>query len=481
LTWVLLFDACATHLCVVRRQFRKMPASLLSGVVFVLLVSVGLSFHASHRAVCNKKRVCNGNLMCAYVCEQGTVQVDSWAVNALNYQRQLQLNDQMVFYEMPSTHNSAITEANNYGIEKYFIAALGGGLDEDEGDDVGEGVCQYLTLTDQLRMGVRHVEIDIWWDRLVDDVVVCHSPVPLFPVRKVTEEAEAAGLDLVWDPKNMSCLGTKRMFKDVLSEVRDWMVQEENKDEIVMLFFDTKFYLSNSSVTKANNDIRSVFGPMLWPVTLGTPLNHSAAELLAQNKRIIIENNREEWLYPSHGDPIVFWPTLWNDHQFGPSDLVQFPNCTIDGDKSWYGKEWVRALDSTVTEAATRCGVPVVSGDYTNPDDMKLYVWSWDQAEPSSATGCVAIMPNGRWSTLDCSTELPYACLVDSAQSAAGFGLDWKIDLNVAGPSSAGSTKCPEGTTWSAPHNGYANSILVDAAYAQAIWVNAPNPLLAKV
>jgi hypothetical protein len=131
-----------------------MPASLLSGVVFALLVSVGLSFHASHRAVCNKKRVCNGNLMCAYVCEQGTVQVDSWAVNALNYQRQLQLNDQMVFYEMPSTHNSAITEANNYGIEKYFIAALGGGLDEDEGDDVGEGVCQYLTLTDQLRMGV---------------------------------------------------------------------------------------------------------------------------------------------------------------------------------------------------------------------------------------------------------------------------------------------------------------------------------------
>eukprot|EP01032_Pedospumella_encystans_P027447 gene27447-31023_t len=201
---------------------------------------------------------------------------------------------------MASTHNSAITEANNYGIEKYFIAALGGGMDFDEGDDVGEGVCQYLTLTDQLRMGVRHLEIDIWWDRLVDDLVVCHSPVPLFPVGEVTRQAEAAGLDLQWDPKNMSCLGTKRMFPDVLTEVKDWMMLEENKEQVVGLFFDTKFFMSNMSVTKANNDIRKVFGNMLWPVTEGTPLTHKVDELLSSNKRIFIEANREEWLHPSH-------------------------------------------------------------------------------------------------------------------------------------------------------------------------------------
>ena len=88
--------------------------------VALLLVSVN-SFHISHRAVCEKKRVCNGNLMCAYVCEKGTVEVDAWAVNALKYQRKLQRSDKMVFYEMTSTHNSAISEANNFGIEKYFI------------------------------------------------------------------------------------------------------------------------------------------------------------------------------------------------------------------------------------------------------------------------------------------------------------------------------------------------------------------------
>lgn len=448
---------------------------IISTVVVASLVASLDAFHITHRAKCSKKKVCNGNLMCAFVCEQGSVEVDSWAVNALNYQRTLQRNDQMVFFEMASTHNSAITEANNYGIEKYFIAALGGGLDLDEGDDVGEGVCQYLTLTDQLRMGVRHLEIDIWWDRLVDDLVVCHSPIPLFPVGEVTRQAEAAGLDLQWDPKNMSCLGTKRMFPDVLTEVKDWMMLEENKEQVVGLFFDTKFFMSNASVTKANNDIRKVFGNMLWPVTEGTPLTHKVDELLSNNKRIFIEANREEWLHPSRGDPIVFWPTLWNNHQFGPSELVQFPNCTVEGDNAWYGKEWVRALDGTFTEAATRCGVQIVSGDYTNPDDMKFYVWSWDQQEPSHAEGCVALTPNGRWATLDCATPLPYACLASTADSAAGYGLDWKVDLTVVGD--AASVKCAEGTEFAAPHNGFANSVLVDKAYGQTIWLNAPNPL----
>jgi hypothetical protein len=447
----------------------------VSLIVSLSLVA-GNVFHISHRATCAKQKLCNGNLMCAYVCEKGTVQLDSWIVNSLDYQRELQKSDNMMFYEMASTHNSAITEADGFGIEKYFIAALGGGLDMDEGDDVGEGVCQYLTLTDQLRMGVRHLEIDIWWDRLVDGLVVCHSPVPLFPVREVTREAEAANLTLVWDPKNMSCLGTKRMFSDVLTEIKDWMVLEENLDEMVMLFFDTKFYMSNSSVTKANDVILDVFGDMLWGYTQGSPLTHKVSELLSQNKRIVIEANRAEWLYPSEGDAIVFNPTLWDAHQFGPDSFVQFPNCSIDGDSSWYGKSWVRALDGTMTEAATRCGVPVASGDYTNPDDMKFYVWSWDLSEPSLEKGCVALMPNGRWSTLDCGTPLPYACLADSADSEAGFGLAWAVDLDVVGDAAAGSSACPGGTSFAAPHNGYANSVLVDVAFGQALWLNAPNP-----
>ena len=63
--------------------------------------------------------------MCAFVCERGTVEIDEWAASALQYQHSLQRSDSFVFYEMPSTHNSCITEADGYGIEKYFISALG--------------------------------------------------------------------------------------------------------------------------------------------------------------------------------------------------------------------------------------------------------------------------------------------------------------------------------------------------------------------
>ncbi len=249
-------------------------------LVSFIVQSAADGFHAGHRAVCTKKKVCNGNLMCAFVCERGTVQVDQWAVDAINYQRRLQYEDRLVYYEMPSTHNSAMTEADGYGIEKYFISSLYGGLNEDQGDDVGEGVCQYLSLTDQMRMGARHLEIDIWWGPINKEVEVCHSPIPLIPFNNITRAAEDAGLNLEWDWKNMSCIGTKRAFSDVLTEVKDFLTLPENSQEIMVLYLDTKFQLNPEQVTQANQAIVDVFGGMLWKQTDGSPLQHTVKELI---------------------------------------------------------------------------------------------------------------------------------------------------------------------------------------------------------
>jgi hypothetical protein len=116
----------------------------------------------------------------------------------------------------------------------------------------------------------------------------------------------------------------------------------------------------------------------------------------------------------------------------------------------------------------------VVSGDYTNPDDVQFNVWSWDYSEPSLSTGCVAQLPNSRWATLDCLTSLPYAC-VKEADTIDGKLTQWKVDLSVKG--SASSSRCPDGYVFAAPHNGYSNSLLNVAGLAQTIWVSAPNPL----
>lgn len=450
-----------------------MSFSKVSLFVLSFFVTTLVAFHIEHRAICTRKQVCNGNLMCADVCERGTVQVDPWIISSLNYQKQLQYNDLFVYFEMPSTHNSAVTEADGFGIEKYFVSSLYGGKDYNQGDDLGEGVCQYLSLTDQMNLGVRHIEIDIWWGPKDKEIAVCHSPIPLFPVGNISRTAEERNISLTFDPKKFSCLGTKRSLTDVLTEVYSWMMLPQNLNEIIMVYFDTKFYLSPDQVTESNNLILSIFGDMVFKASEGNPVTWKVSELLSKNKRIMFENQKECWSKPASGDQLVFYPALWDAHQFSADSLQEFPSCAIAGDNSWYGNTWVRALDGSVTEAATRCGVPIVSGNYLNPDDLKFNVWSWDQQEPSSADGCVAMLPTGRWATLPCETKLPFACVSSSSLEKGDFK-NWSVNLNTLG--SFKDASCDSGYIFSAPHNGYANALLNVASLSQTIWLNAPNP-----
>lgn len=73
-----------------------------------------------------------------------------------------------------------------------------------------------------------------------------------------------------------------------------------------------------------------------------------------------------------------------------------------------YGNRFVRALDGTFPEAATRCGVNIVSGDYWQSDQMEFFVWSFARGVNISATGCVSTYSHGRW-IIDVSRRLPWS------------------------------------------------------------------------
>lgn len=62
-----------------------------------------------------------------------------------------------------------------------------------------------------------------------------------------------------------------------------------------------------------------------------------------------------------------------------------------------YGNRFVRSLDGTFVEAATRCGVNIVSGNYWQSDMMEPFVWSFARGEDLNATGCVSLLSHGRW------------------------------------------------------------------------------------
>jgi hypothetical protein len=106
---------------------------------------------------------------------------------------------------------------------------------------------------------------------------------------------------------------------------------------------------------------------------------------------------------------------------------------------------------------------------------MKLFVWSWDQQEPSLSSlenGCAAILPNGRWASLNCDTELVSACLSNTDSNENG--LNWVIDVTKKSKWSEAGSSCVEGASFSVPHNGFSNSKLVSSGFGQTMWLNTP-------
>ena len=130
----------------------------------------------------------------------------------------------------------------------------------------------------------------------IDEIFVCHSPVPLDPsiISKIESAAKKQGVDLGdWKPDKLSCLGTRVPFKTMLEEIKDWLLA--NPEEFVILFLDTK---PLTVVTKGQSDaaskvMRDVFGDMIWAKADGNILNKTIEELLSAGKRLFFEDHDE--------------------------------------------------------------------------------------------------------------------------------------------------------------------------------------------
>ena len=90
--------------------------------------------------------------------------------------------------------------------------------------------------------------------------------------------------------------------------------------------------------------------------------------------------------------------------------------------------------------------------------------------------------PSGRWVALDCQTKLPFACLRPTESESVGYDLDWRVDLDQLGAWNDGDRVCSAASeslssgniVFSAPHNGYSNAVLLNKAFGQTLWLNAP-------
>ena len=257
-------------------------------------------------ANCTRTRLCNGDYLCADVCEIGTVRPEAHTSSALALQRALTYDDRLARQQFIGSHNSAISQPYGFGIEMDGFETL---LNETLyiNDDLGEGIDQTFTLTDQLNLGLRHLEIDITagYFRLpilkLEDFFVCHSPVPLDP--KSVAKLELAALEQHvklgwWDPLKLSCLGTNMPLRSALVEVRTWL--EANPREFVVLYLDTK---PLTMTGKAQADamsalIREVFNATVWSAADGDRdvlLNQTLSSLVARGKRLYFEDHEDAY------------------------------------------------------------------------------------------------------------------------------------------------------------------------------------------
>jgi len=203
---------------------------------------------------CDKLKRCDKKGVCAMVCQHGSVQVPAWLQKALKLQRKLAYRRNFCSATLPGTHNSAITVADGYGVEDHvfegylhYFSWFKTGMKVHTND-------QLFSLTDQLHMGVRFIELDVHW--FDGDLHIAHcggfkSKLLDGMIAVFNEVAKMLGTDIEWDSETIGCKPSlssipskeQRPLKEALDELSTWLHAPEHKDEFLMVFFDDEMDL----------------------------------------------------------------------------------------------------------------------------------------------------------------------------------------------------------------------------------------------
>lgn len=474
------------------------PAKLISPkiVLFTLLLTCAQTVFAASQeitrqapdtAVCERQKLCNIDL-CTEVCAAGTVEVDPWVIQSLNFQRQIQRDFPLPYYHLPGTHNGYQTQHSGVGVEEQALHELFVAAGYEENNVVLQN--QRYSVTDQLRMGLRWIEFDMWgFVFLHDDIRLCHDPFPDPRLLYWVEQAEkATGTVLNWDSANLGCFSkNNKNLRAGLQEVDAWLKQPGNEEEIVVIYYDAKTLFTPDQRDQAENNALEVFGDRIFTAAEKRELGRwpTAQELISWGKQVIVECNSDGYA----DSEVVFYPTLSSKanggDQFGVDRFTPFPHCAIDGNPTDFSTGFFRPLDNSIAKGPVgqpapqkmigpedirnflECGISTMALDNPQPAYMAEMIWSWDIAEPTGK-GCVYMNDKGRWRVdNNCeSRERYHACMNEHNRK------DWTLSSKTDSWHNAG---CPEGYTFSHPVNGYENALLRQLKGSQEVWIAFKN------
>lgn len=325
---------------------------------------------------------------------------------------------------------------------------------------------QQLTLTQQLDIDVRSLELDLHYIRRIErfgapDVTVCHGLSP--------------------DKANFGCT-TEPPLGKVLTEIATWL--NTHADEVVLLYLEDELKdpsAYTSAVATLNTALRGPTGESLIyqpnPGQRSTngcvplPLGASRDDVRRSGARVMLVGA----CAPGWSADVFDWDGLEAESGSTPG-YQPYPSCDATYGSAVYAGRLVRYFeDSTLigalssptrpppnpeaitpwkVKAMTDCGVNLFGFDQLLPEDGRIQasLWSWAPDEPRAGAGaCTLQRTDGRWQAAPCGDAHPAAC-----RSAANT---WTVSPSV--PFAAASSACAAiGSNFALPRTGEQNARL---------------------
>ncbi len=351
---------------------------------------------------------------------------NGWLGRTLAQQRLLDLETPLGDLQIIGTHNSF-----NSGI-------YGGLLSYPDPNQVD-------SIYNQLRMGVRSIELDVHWTSKQE------GPLS-FPDRLLLCHGTSA---------HLGCSTSDRYLAEGLDEILAWLNSAASENQVLLLHIEDHMEGQHG---EAFNQISSRFGNSVYTSggCYGVPEGLTKENILDIGKKIVI------WT-----DGGCSGDANWNGMVFsglGGLGRIWEDSTTVGGIG---GAGSAISYNDVVNSFAN--GINVIDLDQLSQQDGRwgAAVWSWDFNEPNNHAGqedCAVQHGNSRWNDDSCESQYVFACQNMNDGS-------W-VASPRAGPWGMGALACDEvGSDYrfSSPRNAVDNQALKAAKQASgqtSVWMN---------
>ena len=378
------------------------------------------------------------------ICVRGTAKISSWLQFALKTQREIQIDVPVDHVQFLGSHNAFNNRASGYG-----------DLDDCHWPLKYDDVCislanQEFSFTDQLNMGVRHLEVDLW--NCFGKIRMSHGNGEL----------------------NLGCSPWDKEFIEGMEEISEWTKKSKNRNEIIQIYFDD--HTSARDDSAINHAIKQYFGDkVITPSDLKLKFSGrwpSMREMRLMNKTVIFIDSNDHLGKYLHRH---FWTNGFNVKGFAS----KLENCSairnsdevirIYSDSTNYGPLWNGAKQAgTIMDFKKYllCGVSIPSADQINVELMKTAVFTWAEGEPKqpiTKSTCVILSGDKRWYVTNCADKHYFACVSKRDKTHWNISSEMENYLNPT---------CQENMEFTVPRNGYEHQQLVEAAKGKTVWLN---------